>query len=69
MQIQPIMKGMLLNCIDIFRPNHWARSPESMDPTGFVIAPKLAEIIYKILKLQLACQSVECVYRNNKFTF
>lgn len=47
MQLHPNMKGIVLICIDLVLPNHSARSPERIDPIGFVTAPKLAEIMRK----------------------
>lgn len=48
MQSHPVMKGILLICIDFVLPNHSAKTPERMEPRGFVIAPRLAEIMKKM---------------------
>lgn len=41
--IQPTMNGILDICIDLLLPNNSAKNPDRIEPTGFDIAPRLAE--------------------------
>lgn len=43
MQRKPTRKGMLLTWIALFLPKYSANTPDSTEPTGFVMTPRLAE--------------------------